>query len=79
MGEEGGRLWRRRVTQQIIAYTDQHSNQQTMEVNGWGDGDDGNWQGWLIARGDKGRDSEDDQTMSADANADTATSNEQST
>jgi hypothetical protein len=26
----------------MIASTNQHNNQQTMEVNRWGDGDDGN-------------------------------------
>jgi hypothetical protein len=60
----------------MIASTDKHNNQQTMEVSGWGDGDDGNGQGWLIAW-EEGKEGDDDQTMSADAT--TATSKEQCT
>jgi hypothetical protein len=45
MGEGEGRWWQQRVTQQTIASTDRHNNQQTMEVNRWGDGDDGDEQG----------------------------------
>jgi hypothetical protein len=56
----------------MILSTDQNNNQQTMEVNGWRDGDDGNGQGWRIAR-EEGKDSNNDQTMRADAKVDTAT------
>ncbi len=62
----------------MIVSANQKSNQQMTEVDGWEDGDDGNEQGWPIAR-EKGKDGNNDQTTSANANANTATSKEQST
>ncbi len=62
----------------MIASTDQNNYQQTTEVNGWGDGDDGDGQGWLITR-EEGKNGNNDQTTSPDANADTATCKKQST
>jgi hypothetical protein len=55
----------------MIALTNQHKNQQMMEVIRWGDGDDSNGLGWLIAREEE-RDSNDDQTMSANATTGTS-------
>ncbi len=58
----------------MIASTNQHNNQQTRDVSRWEEGDDGDGQGWLIAR-EGGKDNDDDQTTSADAT--TATSKQQ--
>jgi hypothetical protein len=60
----------------MIASTNQNKNQQTTEVNVWGEGDDGNGRVWLIARVE-GKDSNDDQMTSADTT--TAICKQQST